>query len=358
MARRILYGVLRPLFWLWLLVSVIFLLTRLAAPTPTEQLGHPTTASVASPEKLRAAQWALRHRLGLDLPLFYYSVQPHPRYGSWIPSAQWHGSGNQYHQWLRQLAAGSLGNSYRDGRPVTTVLLDTVPNTLLLTLPAAIGTIGFSLWAGLCLTGRRWWQRWVLGLCVGLDAVPLFLVATTLVLVLANPDALNLFPAYGAPEALFETPGLWTRATHYMYYFFLPISSLLVVTVPGFILQLTAALNREVTMQYTITARAKGLSSEQVLRQHLLRNALLPFITLLTDLLPALLAGAVVVEVIFALPGMGRLLAEAAATRDHPILLGGVLLIAMARLLSYWLADGLYGWADPRLRSTSTPAHA
>ncbi|HEX8350540.1 MAG TPA: ABC transporter permease subunit, partial [Hymenobacter sp.] len=73
-------------------------------------------------------------------------------------------------------------------------------------------------------------------------------------------------------------------------------------------------------------------------------------VTLLTDLLPALVAGAVVVEVIFALPGMGRLLADAAATRDYPVLLGGILLIAFVRLLSHIVADCLYWQIDPRIR--------
>lgn len=336
----------------------MFLLSRLATPTSAEQLGQHANASSAPPEKLQAAQRALRHRLGLDRPLFYWSVAAHPVYGLWLPAGQWHGLQNQYHQWVSQLATGSLGNSYRDGRPVTTVLRETLPNTLLLTLPAALGTVVFSLWAGLRLAGGRWWQRWLLGFCVGLDAVPLFLVATTLVLLLANPDALALFPAYGTPDLLPETPGLWASSLSYLYYFFLPICSLLFVTAPGFVLQLTAALNREAPMQYATTARAKGLSAGQILRQHLLRNALLPFITLLTDLLPALLAGAVVVEVVFALPGMGRLLAESAATRDYPVLLGGMLLIAIARVVSYWLADVLYNWADPRLRSARSPTYA
>ena len=81
-----------------------------------------------------------------------------------------------------------------------------------------------------------------------------------------------------------------------------------------------------------------------------MRNALLPTLAQLAELLPALVAGAVVVEVIFALPGMGRLLAEAAAARDYPVLVGGVLLTGAARLLALLLADLLYFWADPRIR--------
>ncbi|MCR5888758.1 ABC transporter permease [Hymenobacter sp. J193] len=342
----------------WLLLSTVFLLSRLAGSGSIVQLTSETDILSSRQFERQQAQQALQKRLGLNLPLFYLSVAPHPSYGPWLLAVRWHGQHNQYHQWLWQLAAGNLGSSYRDGRPVTAIISEALPNTLRLTLPAAVGSVALALWLGLRLARRRWWRPWVLSLCVALDAAPLFLVSTALLLLLANPDALPLFPAYGLPEPA-GAESLWESGTRNLYYYTLPVSSLLLVTVPGLVLQLVAALGREAGSQYVITARAKGLSDKQVLRGHVLRNAALPFITLLTDLLPALLAGAVVVEVIFALPGMGRLLAEAVATRDYPVLLGGVALVAAARLVSYWLADVLYAWADPRLRRQATsPAHA
>ncbi|MBG8552771.1 ABC transporter permease [Hymenobacter guriensis] len=358
MRGRVLYRLLRPLLLGWLLLSVVFLLSRLAGFGSTVDLTPETDILSSRQFERQQAQQALQKRLGLNLPLFYLSVVPHPSYGPWLLAVRWHGRHNQYHQWLRQLAAGSLGSSYRDGQPVTSIISEALPNTLRLTLPAAASSVGLTLWLGLRLARRRWWRTWVLSLCVALDAAPLFLVATALLLLLANPDAFPLFPAYGLPESA-GTESLWESGTRHLYYYALPIGSLLLVTVPGLVLQLVAALEQEAGSQYVVTARAKGLSDRQVLRGHVLRNAALPFITLLTDLLPALLAGAVVVEVIFALPGMGRLLAEAAAARDYPVLLGGVALVAAARLISYWLADALYAWADPRLRrQTTLPTHA
>jgi peptide/nickel transport system permease protein len=106
-------------------------------------------------------------------------------------------------------------------------------------------------------------------------------------------------------------------------------------------------------MDYVTTARAKGLSTRQIIRRHALRNALLPLLTLLADLLPAVLAGAVVVEVIFALPGMGQLLSDAATARDYPVLLGALLVILVARLTAYILADAAYRLADPRLQKSA-----
>ena len=119
---------------------------------------------------------------------------------------------------------------------------------------------------------------------------------------------------------------------------------------PSLALPLEAALRHELSTDYATTARAKGLPIGQVLRRHALPNALLPLLTTLTELLPALVAGTVVVEVVFALPGSGRLLAEAAAAHDYPVVVAGVLLAAAARLLGLVLADVLYFLTDPRLR--------
>ncbi|QNP54082.1 ABC transporter permease [Hymenobacter qilianensis] len=157
-------------------------------------------------------------------------------------------------------------------------------------------------------------------------------------------------------------PGVWHGpASHqkcpwnvqigsYLYYSALPLASLVLVKLPSLVVQLYDALRHELGANYATTARAKGLSGYQVATRHALRNAMLPIIALLTDLLPALVAGAVVVEVIFALPGMGRLLADAAAAHDFPVLVGGVLLVAVMRLLGLVVADMLYFLTDPRIR--------
>ncbi|MGI4974977.1 MAG: ABC transporter permease subunit [Janthinobacterium lividum] len=182
-----------------------------------------------------------------------------------------------------------------------------------------------------------------------LQVMPLFLVALLLLLLLANPEMLNLLPAAGqgpAPSALIAI-GRWAgRAA-------LPLLSLVLAVLPTLTLPLAASLRHELTAAYATTARAKGLPIGRVLRRHLLPNALLPLFTTLTDLLPTLVAGTVVVEVVFALPGSGRLLAEAAAAHDYPVVVAGVLFLAGVRLLGLVAADLLYFWADPRLRPTA-----
>ncbi|MGI4739557.1 MAG: ABC transporter permease subunit [Janthinobacterium lividum] len=296
--------------------------------------------------QLAASKQAIRQRLGLAAPIFYATRAPGPA-GGW----QWHGLHNQYHDWLSQVLRGNLGKSYLDGQPVTTSIGQALAYSVPLTGGAAVVATALALVLALYLakassgTGRTLVQA---SLAI-LQVMPLFLVALLLLLLLANPEMLNLLPAAGqgpAPSALIAI-GRWAgRAA-------LPLLSLVLAVLPTLTLPLAASLRHELTAAYATTARAKGLPIGRVLRRHLLPNALLPLFTTLTDLLPTLVAGTVVVEVVFALPGSGRLLAEAAAAHDYPVVVAGVLFLAGVRLLGLVAADLLYFWADPRLRPTA-----
>ena len=280
----------------------------------------------------------------MQLPLFYVGRAAGPG-ASW----QWHGSANQYHHWLSALLHGDLGTSLRSGRPVAGQLGAALRYTLPLTATALALVLGVALLLGQQLAApRRWWHGPVRAALVGVHSVPLFVVALGLLLLFANPDALAWFPVYGLAAA--DETGGWAQLGGQVAHLVLPVASLVLVALPDLTLQLEAALRQERRADYAVTARAKGLTEAQVIRYHALPNALLPLLTQITELLPALVAGAVVVEVVYALPGMGRLLAEAAALRDYPVLIGGVLVTGAARLGALLLADGLYSWADPRIR--------
>lgn len=347
MARYLLLRFLRLLLAVWLIVSGIFLLSRLLSPSTallsftTGDLRY-TTTSVA---EQRVAEQRLLHRLGLDLPLFY--VTPAPTQHAW----HWHGTRNQYHIWLKQLLHGNLGYSYRDGQAVSLLLLHALGYTLPLTTLAALLAVAAAVWLSLYMALHQRFRHYALQSLYVLDALPLFVVGLLLLLLLANPEVLALFPAYGLSDAAELEQSSWVASTGtFLYHLVLPVTCLVLVSLPGLVVQLDTALAHESHMTYAATARAKGLPEKAVVRWHTLRNALLPTITQLTNLLPALVAGAVVVEVIFALPGMGRLLADAAARHDYPVVIGGVLLTALVRVLAQALADWLYFLADPRIR--------
>lgn len=355
MVRLVVWRLARTGLAVWALASAVFLLSYRDLNTAV-QLVLPDAADLSTSgfgtasASQRATQiLAVRHRLGLDLPLFYVSRLSVP--GAYADEWQWNGWTNQYHQWARRLLRGDLGTSFRTGQAVTSRLRQALVFTLPLMGTAAVLAILAALALGQRLAAKPMWGRPVRTALLIVQALPLFVVALALLLLLANPEVVAWFPAYGLAQfANSEMDGIGDRLGNYLLHLTLPVTALVITALPELTLQLEAALAHELRTDYATTARAKGLAEGAVVRRHALRNALLPTLTQVTELLPALVAGAVVVEVVFALPGMGRLLAEAAATRDYPVLVGGVLLTGAARLLALLLADLLYLWADPRIR--------
>lgn len=286
--------------------------------------------------------------VGFGQPAFYFTRLAGPPV-RW----QWHGWHNQYHYWLRGVLRGQLGRSLSDDQPVAEKLAPALAHTLpLMGLALALSTalaLGFATYlaAGPATTLGRVGLR--VGL-TGLQALPLFVLALLALLLLANPDALNLLPVsnLGSYQPSLAT-GRWLA--DYLAHLALPLLSLVLAALPELTLPLAAALRHELASPYAVAARAKGVPTRRLVWHHALPNALLPLLVTFTGLLPALVAGAVVVEVLFALPGMGRLLAEAAAAQDYPVLTAGVLLTAGARLLALLAADVFHYWLDPRLRA-------
>ncbi|WP_216679614.1 ABC transporter permease [Hymenobacter siberiensis] len=353
MAGFIFWRLARTFLAIWVLASGVFLLSRhdldtalrLSLPDATSQAG---SGAALLPERQQAAQQALRRRFGLDLPVFYVSRGPASPAG--VRPWHWHGGRNQYHQWLRGLAHGDWGTSFRTGQGVAGRLRHALAFTLPLTGTAALLAVLSALALAQRLATALWWQRPLRAVLVAVHGLPLFVVALVLLLVFANPDVLDWLPTYGLGSPNELNTSTSQQLTDGFLHLILPVSALVITAVPELTLQLTAALQQELDTAYATTARAKGLSAAAVVRHHALRNALLPTLAQIAEFLPTLVAGAVVVEVVFALPGMGRLLAEASAARDYPVLIGGVLLTGVVRLLALLLADLCYLWADPRIR--------
>jgi peptide/nickel transport system permease protein len=338
----------------WLIASLVFISSRLLGGGPEQlalgdasDLSRPVAAGARTAARQQAAQQAVRQRLGLELPIFYFTRTAGPPI-RW----QWHGPANQYNRWVMALLHGELGYSYRDGQAVGMLLRQAVAYSLPLAGSAAVLAVGLALSLGLYLARAptSWLQQVVFGVLAGWQVMPLFLLALSLLLLFANPDFLNILPGSGQPPA--EASG-WQLVSYWLARSILPLLSLVLAVLPELTLPLVTMLRHETGAGYATTARAKGLTAAQVLRRHALPNALLPLLTTLADLLPTLVAGTVVVEVLFGLPGSGRLLAEAAAAHDYPVVVAVVLLSAAARLLGLVLADMLYFLADPRLRPSA-----
>jgi peptide/nickel transport system permease protein len=254
----------------------------------------------------------------------------------------------QYGLYLRNVARGELGWSFSRGQPVAQALRDAVPPTLLLMgsalLLGIVGGVLIGSWQG--WRGDTRASRGVGRLTLVLLSVPEFVLA--LLLVMGPALAWGLFPVTGmrsdfAPSGV---RGLFDLLHHLA----LPASTLAVIIAAVVARHQHRAMLAVVDTEFVRAARAKGLVESRVLWRHALRNALTPVLALTGVMFPALIGGAVLVERVFAWPGMGRAVVEAVSRRDYPLVSAAVLVSALAVVLGTLVADLAVAWADPRQR--------
>jgi len=258
----------------------------------------------------------------------------------------------QYLFYLRELARGDLGESFSLHRPVADALSDAIPNTL--TLAGAALLIDFLL--GLAVgvyqaaRARRFGDVALGNATLFFNSVPTFWLALLLLLVFG--EWLRWFPVGGAGDpVLCPSVASLRCALDRAWHLALPALTLGLVGAAGTARFQRAAMLEVIAADYVRTARAKGLPERRVLLVHALRNALLPFVTLFGLAFPFLLTGAVLVETVFAWPGMGRLATEAIFRRDYPVVTAAAIVASAMVVLGSLLADLLYAAADPRIRA-------
>jgi peptide/nickel transport system permease protein len=249
----------------------------------------------------------------------------------------------QYVRWLGSALTGDLGVSFRNGRPVTALVLERLPATALLAGSALLLALAIALPAGI-ISAVRSGSKLDYGVSafsqVGVS-IPDFWSGIMLILVFSL--GLGWLPPSGYVSPL-ESP------LDFLRYVALPATTIGIIS--GSILTrfVRSAMLDALHQDYTRTARSKGLAPRTVINRHVLRNALVPIVTVTGLQLATLLGGVVVVEVIFAWPGLGRLALDAVQRRDYPVLQGAVLLFSLTFLLVNLLVDLLYAWLDPRIR--------
>lgn len=258
----------------------------------------------------------------------------------------------QYGRYLANVARGELGYSHSLQMPVARAIAVTLPRTLLLMGIALLLSFGAGMWLGVFEATRvgRASARAANAATMLLYSLPAFWLA--LMILLAFAYWIPIFPASGMRDAAladYMTPGqaLVDRVKHLA----LPVFSLVLVTASYVARYQRAALLDVLPLDFIRTARAKGLANARVVGRHALRNALLPMITLAGYLFPYLLGGAVVVERIYAWPGMGMLVTNAIGSRDYPLVVAAVIVGAVMVAIGNLLADIGYGLADPRIRT-------
>lgn len=304
----------------WAAVTLTFVLIHLAPGTPF----LPDPERPADPAVIAE----LKARFGLDRPL-----------------------PEQYARYLRELARGDFGVSFVHRRPVAAALVEAIPNTLVLAAAALCidFLLGLALGVYQAARARRLPDVVLRNATLFLSSVPTFWLGLLLLLVFGQ--WLHWFPVGGVTDpVLHASLPLAGRIGDRLWHLTLPALTLGLVGAAATARYHRAAMLEAIGQEFVRTARAKGLSEASVLLRHVLRNALLPLITLFGLAFPFLLTGAVVTETVFAWPGMGRLAAEAILTRDYPTVTATALVAAAMVAAGSLLADVLLAVADPRLR--------
>jgi peptide/nickel transport system permease protein len=252
----------------------------------------------------------------------------------------------QYVRWLGHVLTGDFGQSFLYKRPVVEMIQASLPNTLVLAGLALLVTILIGVPLGVIAARYRgsWIDQVIRVLGVAGHAIPAFWFGLLFILMLSVQ--FRLFPVGGMLTVGKDSLDIPDRISHLVG----PVLTLSLAGIANYSRYMRAETLEVLSQDYVRTARAKGLQESLVLFVHTLRNALLPLVTALGTQIAFLVSGAVVIEQVFAWPGMGRMTFDAARSKDYPIVMGVVVIASMILLLSYIVRDVAYGIVDPRVR--------
>lgn len=310
------------------IVLITFIVIRLAPGDPAEMKIHASAKGMISGRAATKIIEDTRKLYGLDKPL---------------PT--------QFALWMKRVVTFDFGTSYKDHQPVLKKIAQTLPITLALNIITLLIVYLVSIPWGILSAVKPvgWFDRLSAVFLYVLYSLPSFWIAMLLIVFVAGGDYLNWFPIAGIISDGAENLSLFQKLGNITWHLVLPVVCLTYGSF-AFLARFSRATMLEVVHQdYIRTARAKGLSEWKVILKHGFRNALIPQLTLMGTLLPALLGGSVIIEQIFAIPGMGRLGFEAVLSRDYPLIMAIATIDAMLTLVSLLLSDLLYVMVDPRI---------
>ena len=325
---RLLGGLRRLLILLLVAWTVVSLVTILIELVP----GDPAVAVLgeqATPEQF--AQFRQKH--GLDRPPFFFSF---PRDDNDQRHFVWHGVDNRYTDYWRSLLHGDMGLSFRNDQPVRSLILERYPATIELAIVALLVAVVIAVPLGVIAGTHR-------GTLIDNAASVVALLGISLPSFVIGPMLVYVFAVklgWLAPSGRFD----WSDIILPSVTLGAALSAILTRMVRSSVIE-------ELGEDYVRTARAKGLSERTVIYKHVLKNGLIPVVTILGLQLGVLLAGAILTEKIFGWPGLGLLLVEdGIGKRDYRVVQGCVLVISMTYIVANMLTDAVYRWLDPRIR--------
>ncbi len=304
-------------------ISVLLFIMVRSAP------GGPLTAARRNPNISKEQIEAIEEKLGLNDPLPV-----------------------QYGRWLGDMFKGDMGESIKFRRPVSEMINERIPNTLLLVGVSFLVTLLIAIPIGIWSARKPYspFDYIVTTVTFIGQSIPVYWLGLGLIVIfyvtLKNPiSGEPFFPVGGM-----NTRGKEGELLDTLWHLVLPVTALSMGWVAWYSRFLRSSMLDVLHEDYIRTARAKGMKEQMVHYKHALQNAILPLVTLIALDLPSLFAGALFVETIFSWPGMGRLFWDAAKGRDYPVLLGVVMITATLIIVCNILADLAYGWLDPRVK--------
>jgi peptide/nickel transport system permease protein len=310
---------------IWTVVSLVTILIQLVPGDPAVAI----LGDQATPEQI--AQFREKH--GLDRPSFFFSIVS-GQDGNYL--FRWNGWNNRYTEYWRGILHGDLGKSFRTDRPVLDLILERYPATILLAFAALIVALAVSIPLGVVAGSRQ-------GSLTDNAASVIALIGISLPGFVMGPMLVYLF---AVKVRLFAASG-WFEWSDIV----LPAVTLGAALAAILTRMVRSSVIEELGEDYVRTARAKGLSQRKVLYKHVLKNGLIPVVTIIGLQLGVLLAGAIITEKIFSWPGIGLLLVDDGINkRDYRVVQGCVLVVSITYIAANTLTDMIYRWLDPRIR--------
>ncbi len=322
MGRYILKRLLQAIPLLLGIATITFFIVHLAPGDPMDMYLEPRFRRQIDPEVIEL----IRQKYGLDQPIHV-----------------------QYVKWLGNLARGDLGESFRYRRPVTSLMWERVPYTLQLAALALLFDALFGIAIGILSAVKQYSlvdKSVTLGSLI-IYSIPGFWLALMLVLVFSVN--LGWFPTSQTRSLDYDLLSWSGKVLDRLWHLVLPVFVLGVASAAGTARYMRNRLLEVLSEDYVLAARARGLKERTVILKHALRNAMIPILTIYGLALPFLLGGAVLIEKVFAWPGMGLLAVEAVGGRDYPVILATSMIAAVLVILGNLLADVTYALVDPRV---------
>lgn len=372
MIRYFLIRILSIVPILWILSLLSFFLSKNVPQDPVLsylQLNEAMSAQVDLNVEESIDYKNASRKLGLDKPEFYCSILPSsfPRdysnlstqkkekikksqSGFILPSFRWHGFDNQYHHWIKKAISFDFGNSFLDGQSVSEKISKAFSWTFLLVLLSMIILIAIAIPLGIYISRDRKFSTSLTWVLYFLYAMPIFWFATLMVVFFTTDDYgswTNWFPSVGVS---FIKTGFIEKLTALL----LPVLILCLHSAGYISRQMRSSILDEQSLAYSTTGKAKGLTITTVIRDHNLNNALLPMITVFTSIIPSALAGSLIIEVIFGIPGIGRLLYASINGADWNVVFALLIIIGLVTIISYLIGDLLYSYVNPKIRFGKT----